>query len=116
MQIVLSLLLLDCESQGLFESHLSQLLQVLVQRGRHAYCLSLGVLALAHYLLDFIFESHLDQAISFINHENFNVLQAEPLSVVDMIEQSTRCCHDEVWRALQVPLLLPQVGSTVDGR
>ena len=51
-----------------------------------------------HHLTDIVDESHVEHAVSFVKHEEFQSLQGHSL-LVDEIEQATRCRDQNVYTA-----------------
>ena len=50
--------------------------------------------------LDFVFKTHLNESISFIKDEHLDVVEREAFCVMNVVEEPTCGCNDEVWDAL----------------
>ncbi len=69
--------------------------------------------ALSDNSFNLILETHLDQSISFIKHQNFNIFETETFSIVDVIEESTGSSDNEIGNALKIAFLLANAGASV---
>ena len=103
------MLLLDSEGKCFFEGHGRQFFEVLVEGGGDHDCLALGVVALVHDGLEFVFESHFDQTISFVKNQYFDIFETKAFGVLYMVKETTSGCYDEVRSLIQFMSLLAQV-------
>ena len=58
--------------------------------------------------IDFVFETHLDESVCFIEDQDFDILKREAFGVLDMVKKSASGGHYEIWSRLEISLLLPQ--------
>lgn len=64
--------------------------------------------------MDFFFESHFDQSVSFIEYEDLNIFEGESFGVLEVVKQATSCGNDKIRRVLKVTALLVDAGATKD--
>jgi len=48
-------------------------------------------------LHELVFESHLEQTISFVKDKYFDVFKREAFGVLNMVNQSSSCGNDHIW-------------------